>query len=375
MAWSFRRRIKIIPGVHLNFSRSGISTSIGFQGASLTLGKSGTYLNTSIPGLGIYNRQKISGDNNSPKPPQNDFEYLSHLPENIFSADVQEITSQDMQGIKQAILTAREERKELRKDISKTKSALTTSKIKLGASYLFLIGLINNKIKTGITEDIKTQREALAGLQECLENCYVKITIGFEQEIGEKYNNMVSAYRNLTASNKIWDVTSAHSENRAATRSAASTVVQKKEVKFDFQNLPEIKTEYPALHFQNANGADLYFYPSFIVMFRDRENFALIGYNELEFEFETTRFVEEDKVPPDTKIIENTWKKVNKNGTQDLRFKGNYQIPIVRYGGITLKTNTGVQEEYSFSNFEYCVEFSKAFLEYKIAMLKLKLVI
>ena len=373
MAWSFRRRIKIIPGVHLNFSRSGISTSIGFQGASLTLGKSGTYLNTSIPGLGIYNRQKISGGSDSPEPPQNDFEYLSHLPENIFSADVQEITSQDMQGIKQAILTAREERKDLRKDISKTKSALTTSKIKLGASYLFLIGLINNKIKEGIKEDIKTQREAITGLHQCLENCYVKITIGFEQEIGEKYNNLVSAYRNLTNSNKIWDVTSAHSENRAETRSAASTVVQKKEVKFDFQNLPEIKTEYPALHFQNANGADLYFYPSFIVMFRDRENFALIGYNELEFEFETTRFVEEDKVPPDTKIIENTWKKVNKNGTQDLRFKGNFQIPIVRYGGITLKTNTGVQEEYSFSNFEYCVEFSKAFLEYKIAMLKLRI--
>ena len=139
-----------------------------------------------------------------------------------------------MQGIKQAILTAREERKELRNDISKTKSALTTSKWKLGASYLFLIGLLNNKIKEGIKEDIQTQKEAISGLHECLENCYVKITIGFEHEIGEKYNNLVSAYRNLIASNKIWDVTSAHSQNRAETRSAASTVIQKKEVKFDF---------------------------------------------------------------------------------------------------------------------------------------------
>lgn len=375
MAWSFHRRIKIIPGVHLNFSKSGISTSIGFQGASLTIGRSGTYLNTSIPGLGIYNRQKISSGNNpsSPTPTQNDFEYLVHLPENIFSADVHAITSQDMQGIKQAILTAREERRDLRKDISKTKSALITSKIKLGASYLFLIGLLNNKVKEEIKGDINTQRETLAGLYECLENCYVKITIGFEQEIGEKYNNMVLAFRKLTSSNKIWDVTSAHDENRAKTRSAASTVVQKKEVKFDFQNLPEIKTEYSALHFQNANGADLYFYPSFIVMFRDRENFALIGYNELEFEFEATRFVEEGKVPPDTKIIENTWKKVNKNGSQDLRFIDNYQIPIVRYGRINLKTNTGLQEAYSFSNFEYCFEFSKAFLEYKIAMLELRI--
>lgn len=36
MAWSYRRRIKIIPGVHLNFSKSGISTTIGVKGASLT---------------------------------------------------------------------------------------------------------------------------------------------------------------------------------------------------------------------------------------------------------------------------------------------------------------------------------------------------
>ncbi len=373
MAWCFRRRLKIIPGVHLNFSKSGISTSIGFGGASLTLGKSGTYMNTRIPGLGIYNRQKISGDHSLPTPAHNDFDFLAHLPENIFSADVQEITSQDMQGVKQAILSAREERKDLRTDISKTKKALTITKIKLGASYFFLIGLIKNKIKENIKGDIKTQRETLRGLSECLENCYVKITIDFEQEIGEKYNKMVSAFRQLTNSNKIWDVTSAHSENRAETRSAASSVIQKKEVVFDLQNLPEIKTEFPAFHFQNANGADLYFYPSFIVMFQDIENFALVDYNELDFDFETTRFVEEDKVPPDTSIIENTWKKVNKNGSQDMRFKGNYQIPIVRYGGIVLTTKTGLKEKYSFSNYEYCVEFSKAFLEYKIAILKLKL--
>ncbi|WP_201771338.1 DUF4236 domain-containing protein [Pedobacter antarcticus] len=59
MAWSYRRRIKIIPGVHLNFSKSGISTSIGIKGSNITFGKKGTYINTGIPTLGIYNRQKL----------------------------------------------------------------------------------------------------------------------------------------------------------------------------------------------------------------------------------------------------------------------------------------------------------------------------
>ena len=50
MAWNYRKRVKIAPGVHLNFSKSGVSTSIGPKGAKVTFGKNGTYMSTSIPG-------------------------------------------------------------------------------------------------------------------------------------------------------------------------------------------------------------------------------------------------------------------------------------------------------------------------------------
>ena len=59
MAWSYRKRIKIAPGVHLNFSKRGVSTSIGPKGAKISFGKNGTYLNTSIPGTGLYSRTKL----------------------------------------------------------------------------------------------------------------------------------------------------------------------------------------------------------------------------------------------------------------------------------------------------------------------------
>src|SRR5690606_39308372 len=57
----FRRRVKLFPGVRLNFSLSGISTTIGVPGLSVNIGKRGTYLNTGIPGTGLYSRQKIGG--------------------------------------------------------------------------------------------------------------------------------------------------------------------------------------------------------------------------------------------------------------------------------------------------------------------------
>jgi hypothetical protein len=63
MGLRFRRRITIIPGVHLNISRSGISTSVGVRGASVTLGKRGTYGNIGLPGTGISYRERISPPN------------------------------------------------------------------------------------------------------------------------------------------------------------------------------------------------------------------------------------------------------------------------------------------------------------------------
>ena len=59
--WSFRKRVKIAPGVSLNFSKNGVSTTVGPKGARMTFGSNGTYLNTSIPGTGLYRRQKIDG--------------------------------------------------------------------------------------------------------------------------------------------------------------------------------------------------------------------------------------------------------------------------------------------------------------------------
>jgi len=49
----FRRSIKILPGVRLNFSKSGVSTSLGGPGASINLGPKGTRQTIGLPGTGI----------------------------------------------------------------------------------------------------------------------------------------------------------------------------------------------------------------------------------------------------------------------------------------------------------------------------------
>jgi len=372
MAWSFRRRIKVIPGVHLNFSKSGITTSVGVKGASMTFGKLGTYLNTSVPILGISNRQKLSGSNPKPIPEVPALQPTAELRDNIFSVDIQEITSQDMQGVKEAIILAQQQRNTLKSDLLKIQSTLGSSKLKLTLSYILLYGMIKKTIPETIRIDIDAQKEAIRQTKEQIENCHVRLDIDFEPEIRAKYDRLVDAFKKLTISQKIWDVTSAHQQDRVATRSSAGTVVKKREVRFALKSLPDIKSDFEALYFQNANGADLYFYPSFIVMYSSKTSFALIGIDELRLDQSYARFVETGIVPRDTRIIAKTWAKVNKNGTPDKRFKGNYQIPVVRYGEISLSTSTGLNEEYEFSNYEATEDFGQAFGDYQQTIGSLK---
>jgi len=364
MAWSFRKRVKIIPGVHLNFSKKGISTTIGVKGASINLSSSGNYLNTSIPGLGLYNRQKLSEKSpSSPLPLYPETDILST--ENIFSSDIQEITSQNMQGIKEAIIMAYNQRSELKGDLYKIQTTLRATKFKRALSYILLYGVIKKNIPLEFKKDIYLQREAIKQTERQIQNCFVNVDIEFEKDIKQIFDQLYSTFKNLSASQKIWDVTSAHYQDTVKTRSSASKLVNKRLVKFSFRSLPFIKTNYEALYFQNANGADLYFYPGFIVMYSNKNSFAIIGINEIDFYQSYVRFTETSAVPSDSKIIDRTWAKVNKNGSRDKRFKGNYQIPVVRYGEIHLSTNTGLNEEYEFSNYEATEAFGNAFREYQ----------
>lgn len=49
----FRKSIKIMPGVRVNLSKSGVSTSIGGRGTTLNVNKRGVRSTLSVPGTGL----------------------------------------------------------------------------------------------------------------------------------------------------------------------------------------------------------------------------------------------------------------------------------------------------------------------------------
>ncbi len=53
MAIRFRKSMKIAPGVRVNLSKSGVSTSVGGRGARVNVSKRGTRTTLSAPGTGL----------------------------------------------------------------------------------------------------------------------------------------------------------------------------------------------------------------------------------------------------------------------------------------------------------------------------------
>lgn len=53
MGFRFRKRFKIIPGIWLNLSKSGVSTSIGGKGLTVNLKDGKTRTTASVPGTGL----------------------------------------------------------------------------------------------------------------------------------------------------------------------------------------------------------------------------------------------------------------------------------------------------------------------------------
>jgi hypothetical protein len=62
MGFRFQKRIKILPGVYINLSKSGVSASVGGRGATVNVGADGRRMITlGIPGTGMSYRVPLSG--------------------------------------------------------------------------------------------------------------------------------------------------------------------------------------------------------------------------------------------------------------------------------------------------------------------------
>lgn len=387
MAWSYRKRIKIAPGVLINVSKRGISTSIGPRGASITMGKNGSYLNTGIPGTGIYQRRKISGPTSVPQTSNftNNMNttntsnnggghtrwVIFFIALGIFNLIIGGL-SQDKStqqvflvvggicifiGFTIAVASISSDDSGISKKESNilSKARLVLESSSNGTEKEILSCYINSKTleqekatlekivaklsKKAEKSDNAEIKEQLLSYQDQLEIVNAKLNTSYfdaDKDLSDEqidaFKKVTQTYKSLSQSRKIWEVTSEHAS--AERKSSAAYNIERKEVTFSLGGYLNIHSQFEIPLLRDAFGNSYYIYPNFIIKTKTAPNFTVEPISSSLFRYSSTRFIETEGVPADSQVIDRTWMYVNKNGGPDRRYSYNPERKVVGYGDI-----------------------------------------
>lgn len=417
MGLRFSRRVSIFPGVRLNFSASGVSTTIGVRGASVTLGgRYGATANLGIPGSGLSLRIPLKSSSAHapsdvgrnpiadaviqgtlyPSGPAPVAHQSAPAMTPVQSDAVGNITTPGLSKLRELIVTAAEQRRTAEATVSKATNLLSQWEQMLAEAemrrnraeqrHAKLAASIFRRFRKGaiaaaqveVEQQTKEVERAAGYLREAhvykeateqrRDELWVDTELDLSGPAFAAWNRLVEAFNALSRAERIWDVTAYRAKRAGVERSAATKIVERKPVQIATSELAIIQTKYEALRWRNSNGGDLFIYPGFLIVFQDEQDFAMLGLNEVQCQFVPRRYEEWEQAPQDSKQVGVAWRYSNRDGSPDKRYADNSQAPVFLYGEIAWKSATGLSEEYVFSNAEAAAKFADAFMDLRSAL-------
>lgn len=375
MGLRFRQSFEFFPGVRINLSGSGITASFGVDGATVNVGAHGVRSTIGIPGSGLSFTTNHYSPSGSPAlhPPSPSPGYApSYAPvapmREINSAAVEQLTSHSLIEFRDMIAKARSQQKEVDQDLAEARSTHERDSAELDRRQRSWFRWFQKRRIAELEGSVPETAEEVQRLTEWQGLTHIDVSFETSETAQRAYGALVRAFDALRQSKAIWDITSDRDTDQVRERSAASRTLDRQPVEIDFTSSDLVRFAGHAIRFGNVNGEDILIYPGMVIMPRADGAFALIELREVDLQFHAVSFIEEQPVPPDAVVVGETWAKVNKNGSPDLRFRENYRIPIVQYGRLLFTSPGGVEEEYQFSNASAASEFARAFDAYKAAL-------
>jgi hypothetical protein len=317
MSFYLRKTVKAGP-FRVSLSRSGIGVSTGVPGLRVGTGPRGSYVRVGTHG--VYYRQTLSQPvrrRTVPRQPQ----LLQPTPYGMAPG---EVLMEDMTGATTLELAA-------------ASPSELVSQVNEAAGHLSLLPLVillwlpivtiplaillyaRDKARRTVVAFYEVDGAPAAGFQ-ALADCFAEV-----QRCASHWHVTATGAVSTTRQYKI--------------NAGASTLLRRDRGRADFAGPPVLVTNIavPSLH---ARKRSVYFLPDKILV-RDGRHYADLPYTSCRVTGNATRFIEEGSVPRDAERIGVTWKYVNKGGGPDRRYKNNPQLPIMRYGELTLTAQPG----------------------------------
>ena len=334
-----RKSLSVGP-FRFNLSKSGIGLSTGIKGFRVGTGPRGNYVH--IGRGGLYFRQTLPSSSSSETrrvPSEDPVNQSSSIELNeIESASVSQMVDSSSAALLEEIS-------------SKSKKLLIWPWI-LGFSIFLLIVLAAASSPVWIYRLLVPL--CAGGVVWAVHADKLRKTVvlfyELEPHIEQAFQNLHNAFDALRGCSRMWHIESRGNITTTydwKVNAGASSVVKRKAITPHAGSPPyfQCNISIPVLP---AGRQRLYFLPDRILIW-DTSGVGAVGFDQLDVNSGEQRFIEDGGVPGDTRVVDKTWRYVNKKGGPDRRFNDNREIPIVIYEAIMLTSQSGVQELFQAS--------------------------
>lgn len=361
MAFTFNRNINMgffikksvsVGPLRFNLSKSGVGVSTGFKGFRIGTGPRGHYVQ--VGSNGIYYKKSF--------PITSDLKI--DINETPFSVDQNSsITHSEFKNNETSnLLTLHSaEYDDLVKELN-SKSSIPMYWL-YGIFFLVIMNILYLYSSVSSLIAIVFNMLTLAGIYYLFVITELKkstvIMYDFSDDnTSNKYENLIASIKSMSAVQKKWLLQSKAEVFDSKYHAGAGHLVNRKlfSIGKDIDRYIKTNIEIYAVKLEHKI---IFFFPDRLII-KKYGQYGIISYNNLNLDAKSYRFIENEAVPSDGKIVDKTWQYVNKNGGPDRRFKDNKQLHVLEYELLTMSSNSGLNEQLIFSRLGATMNFRQS---------------
>jgi hypothetical protein len=176
----------------------------------------------------------------------------------------------------------------------------------------------------------------------------VNLSFDLEPDAERRVRALSSALNRLSMCQHVWVVETEQKTGDWKRNAGATNLIKRTRVQPSPAQPRGVESTHEIMCLP-AGRQKLYFFPNALMVY-DSDGVGAISYSRLKCEVGAVAFTEEQGIPSDGQVLRHTWRYVNKKGGPDRRFSNNQELPVMRYGGIALTSDTGLNELFHTSN-------------------------
>ncbi|MCF8373468.1 MAG: DUF4236 domain-containing protein [Bacteroidales bacterium] len=186
----------------------------------------------------------------------------------------------------------------------------------------------------------------------------IEIYYDLDDEMNDLYEKFQNSFQSFLNVRQVWQIRTSSSGHDKKYHGGASTLVNRDLISERSPHKLPMKyfVTNAKIPFIGLKNIKFYFLPERLLI-KKESKYASIMYKNLRFSSNDSQFVEDGAVSSDSKIIDYTWKYVNKKGGPDKRFSNNKQIPICLYSNYFLESEQGLNEVLQTSKLDGLKDF------------------